>query len=144
MVDVSEPANPGRAAPSPEQLRYARLLDYGMKAGLAVLVLGFLLYATGALPALVPFDALPRLWTLPVDAYVRESGMVTGWNWVFLLDRGDIAATLGVALLAGVSLPCLAMLVPAYARNRDWLYLAITLTLVGVLVISGSGVLVSH
>jgi hypothetical protein len=50
----------------------------------------------------------------------------------------------GIALLAGVSLPCLLVLAPAYAGRRDTGYLAITLMLAGLLVLAASGALVSH
>lgn len=130
--------------PSPEQLRYARILDCGMKTGLALLIVSFGAYISGALPAELPFDALPRLWALPVEDFLRESGMPTGWNWLAMLDRGDVLALAGIVLLAGVSVPCLALLVPVYAGRGDWAYFAITLALVVVLVFAASGAFVSH
>jgi len=126
---------------SPEQLRYARVLDYGMKAGLAVLIAGFAAYVSGIAPPLVPFEELPRLWALPVPDYLRETGMASGWSWLALLGKGDVLALVGIVLLAGVSAPCLLVLVPAYAARRDWAYLVITLLLIGVLVLAASGVL---
>ena len=130
--------------PSPEQLRYARFLGYGMKAGLAVLIAGFAAYLGGALPVQVPLEELPRLWALPVGDYLRESGMATGWGWVAMLGRGDVLALTGIVLLSGVSVPCLTLLVPAYAAAGDRAYLVITLLLIGVLVLAASGVLTTH
>ena len=135
----AEPRRDSRA--SPEQLRYARIVDYGMKAGLAVLIAGFIAYASGIAPPLVPLEELPRVWALPVPEYLRETGMAAGWGWLALLGNGDALALAGVALLAGVSAPCLLVLVLSYARRRDWAYFAITLLLVGVLVLAASGVL---
>lgn len=137
-------ANARAGTPSAEQLRYARWLDCGMKAGLALLVLGFAAYLAGALPPQVPPESLPRLWTLPVGEYLRASGMPTGWSWLAMLDRGDVAALSGIALLSGASLPCLAMLLPGYARRRDRAFFCITLGLVCVLALAASGVFVSH
>jgi len=139
---MTEASNTDRA--SPEQLRYARLLDWAVKLGLAALIAGFAAYVSGLVPLLVPLEALPRLWTLPVADYVRESGVATGWGWLTQSDRADVMITGGIAILAGISIPCLAALVPFYARARDWPYLAVTLTLVGVLVFAASGVLVTH
>ena len=139
MVDMN--GDSARAkGPSPEQQRYARILDCGMKAGLAVLIGGFAVYVSGALPAQVPFEALPRLWALPVEDFLRESGMASGWGWLAMLARGDVLALVGIALLAGVSLPCLILLAPVYARQGDRAYLAITLLLVGVLLLAASGI----
>jgi hypothetical protein len=131
-------------APSTEQLRYARILGYGMAAGLIVLAGGFAVYVTGLLPAQIPFDALPRLWTLPVDEFLHASGMPSGWDWLALLAKGDVLAVVGIAVLAAVSLPCLLVLVPVYAGRRDTAYLAMALLLAGLLVLAASGVFGSH
>lgn len=127
-----------------EQLRYARILDYGMKAGLAALIAGFLAYASGALPVQVPLEALPRLWALPVGDYLRESGMPAGWGWLPLVGMGDVVAFTGIVLLAGVSVPCLIVLALAYAGRGDNVYCSITLLLAGVLVLAASGILSMH
>lgn len=126
---------------SPEQLRYARVLDYGMKAGLAVLIAGFLAYVSGIVPAQVPLEELPRLWVLRVPDYLRETGMTSGWGWLAMVGAGDVLALIGIALLAGISAPCLLVLIPVFARRRDWVYLSITLLQIGVLVLAASGVL---
>ena len=127
-----------------EQLRYARMLDYGMKAGLVLLIAGFLAYVSGVLPVQVPVESLPRLWTLPVGDYLRESGMPAGWGWLPLVGMGDILALTGIALLAGVSVPCLIVLALAYAGRGDRIYCSITLLLAGVLVLAASGILSMH
>lgn len=142
MVDLSDTPRPG--APSPEQLRYAGILGVGVKAGFFALIAGFAAALTGALPLQVPFETLSRLWTLPVGDYLREAGVQAGWNWLAPSGKGDVLGLAGIALLAGVSIPCLLALVPFYAARKDWKYLVITLLLTGVLTLAASGVLVSH
>jgi len=105
------------------------------------LIAGFAAYAGEMLPLQVPFDALPRLWSLPVGDFLRESGMPAGWGWLTMLGKGDVLALAGIALLASVSPLCLLLLLPAYAQRRDGAYLAFTLALVGVLVLAASGIL---
>ncbi len=144
MVDVKPNDRGTSGVPSPEQLLYARILDVGMKTGLAFLIAGFAAYLGGVLPVQVPLEDLPRLWGLPVGEFLRESGMATGWRWFAMLDRGDVLALTGIVLLSGISVPCLVLLVPAYAARGDRAYLVITLLLVGVLVLAASGVLVTH
>ena len=139
MVDLSP-----RPGPSSEQLLYARVLDYGVKAGLALLVIGFAVYVAGALPLQVPLEDLPRLWALPVGEYLRESGAAVHWYSAGALQRGDVLALAGIVFLAGVSVPCLLLIGWAYAARRDWSYLAITAALAGVLVLAASGALVLH
>jgi cytochrome c553 len=117
---------------SEEQLRYARILDVGVKAGLAILLATFLVYLSGLLPPQVPLEALPRLWTLPVADFLRESAVQPGWLGLARFDVGDMLALSGIALLSGLSFPCLALLARDYARRRDWWYLAITVSLIAV------------
>lgn len=126
---------------SDEQLRYARWLDHGTRTGFAVLVLAFLAYATGLTTPQVPLHRLPQLWNLPVDAFVRAAGVPTGWGWLRLALHGDIANLLGIAVLAGCSVPCLLSLLPLYARRGDRAYFAICVAEIAVLLLAASGVL---
>ena len=130
----------GAPRPSKQQLTYARVLGIGVVLAFGLLVIGALLYFSGALQPAIPVDALPHLWTLATRDFLRASGMHGGWSWVAMLDRGDILPLGGIAVLAGVSVPCLAALVPGYVRQKDWTYLAITLAMIGTLVLAGSGV----
>lgn len=133
-----------KAGPSREQLLYARVVDWGMKAGLAVLIIGFTAYLSGVLPAQVPLEELPRLWALAAGDYLRGNGTASGWSPAAMLERGDMLALAGIVFLAGVPIPCLLVLGLAYAVGRDWSYLAMTTALVGILVLAASGVLVAH
>jgi hypothetical protein len=128
---------------SPEQLHYARALSLGMRAGLAILIATFAAYLAGVLPVQVHHEDLPRLWSLPVGQYMEEIGLEPGWSWL-ASGKGDLLALAGIALLAGISIPCLLVLVPAYARRSDRAHLAITLAIVGVLVFAAAGVFVPH
>jgi hypothetical protein len=129
------------ASPSPAQLRYARVLDAGMKVGLCVLVLGFLAYVSGLVPAHVPPAQLPGLWTLAAPDYVRATGAPQGWEWIVMLGSGDILPLVGIAILSGISLVCFIVLLPLYAARRDWIYLAIAALEIAVLTLAASGVL---
>lgn len=125
----------------PEQERYARLLDWGTRVGLLVLVLSFAAYLTGLLPAHVAVDRLPEVWAHPVAQYLAETQTPTGWGWVRLLGHGDIIGLAGIVLLAGVSAVCLLALVPLYAARGDKAFVAICLAEVAVVVLAASGLL---
>ncbi|HEX6362487.1 MAG TPA: hypothetical protein VFZ93_06020 [Albitalea sp.] len=134
-----------QAARSPvqpaEQLRYARALDWGGRIGLAMLVATFVAYASGLLAPHVPLEQLPSLWQLPVDRYRALTGSPAGWDWLALADRGDVATLLGIAVLAGCSIVCLAALLPLYLARGDRAYVVLCLAEVGVLLVAASGVL---
>jgi hypothetical protein len=75
------PTEPVHSQP-PEQQRYARLLDWGTRAGLLLLVASFVAYVSGLLPGVVPVDRLPELWSLPVAQFQARTQMPGGWGWL--------------------------------------------------------------
>ena len=89
---------------SPEALRYAKVLSFGVKLGFVTLVVTFLLYVTGILEPLIPVDQLPKYWGLSVSDYVKATGTPTGWGWVTGLDKGDMLNLLGIVVLVIASL----------------------------------------
>jgi hypothetical protein len=129
------------APQAPEQIRYARWLEVGTHAGMLVLVLLFLAYLAGLTAPQVPPDRLAEVWGLPIDEFLRATGTPTGWHWVALVRRGDLATLAGIVLLLGSSLPCLVVLLPLYARRGDRIFLGICLAEVAVSLLAASGVL---
>ncbi len=135
-----KPTTPTHTQP-PEQERYARLLDWGTRVGLFLLVASFAAYVSGLLPGFVPVQSLPELWSLPVAQFQARTQMPVGWGWLALLGHGDVLGLLGIALLAGVSVPCLLALVPIYAARGDKAYVVICLLEVAVVALAASGLL---
>ena len=139
MTSMTSPPDP--QAQPPEQELYARLLDWGTRIGLLLLVASFVAYVSGLLPGVVPVDRLPELWSLPVAQFQARTQMPGGWGWLALLGHGDVLGLLGIALLAGVSIPCLLALVPIYAARGEKAYVAICLLEVAVVALAASGLL---
>jgi hypothetical protein len=124
-----------------EALRYALLLDWGTRIGLVVLVLGFAAYVFGFITPLVSLDQLPQLWNKPVAVYLKATGTPTGWGWLGLAGKGDMLNLVGIAILAGCSLPPLLGLIPLYIKRRDYAYAVLCAAIVLVLVLAASGIL---
>lgn len=122
------------------QLRYALLLEWGTRLGLAVLALSFAAYVGGWLPAQVPPQQLPALWSQPAAQFHGLTGSPTGWGWLALLDRSDMLGLAGIGVLAGCSLVALLALVPMYARSRDRTFALLCLVEAGVLLAAASGI----
>ena len=127
--------------PSVEQLRYARVLEIGSKLGFVTLVAGFLAYVTGVLEEHVVVEQLPALWGLSLAEYLRMTQTPTGWGWIVHLHKGEFAGLLGIAVLAGCSIVCLATIVPLYARRRDRIYAVVCTLEIIVVVLAASGIL---
>ena len=128
-------------AQSTEQLRYAKLLEWGTRIGLLVLVLSFAAYLSGWLAPRLSVRELAALWHLPASEFTQRTGMPQGWGWLAHLHQGDLAGLLGIALLAACSMPCLLALVPLYLRRGDRAYAAICLAEVAVLLLAASGLM---
>jgi hypothetical protein len=124
-----------------EAFRYAFLLDWGTRIGLVGLVLSFAAYLFGLLTPHVPLDQLPSVWNLPVNTFLERTGTPTGWGWLNLAHKGDMSNLIGIALLAGCSLPPLLGLIPLYLKRRDTVYAVICALIATVLVLAASGLL---
>jgi len=124
-----------------EAARYALLLDWGTRVGLVVLVLGFAAYVFGFITPLVSLDQLPQLWDKPVAVYLKTTGTPTGWGWLALAGKGDMLNLVGIAILAGCSLPPLLGLIPLYLKRRDYAYAVLCAAIVLVLILAASGIL---
>ncbi len=121
--------------------RYATILDWGTRIGLVLLILGFAAYMLGLTTPLVALQDLPQLWGQPAAVFQQKTGTPLGWGWMAMLGKGDMLNLLGIAVLAGCSIPPLLSLVPLYLKRRDYVYVGLCLSIVVVLVLAASGVL---
>ena len=126
---------------SAEQQLYARWLDWATRVSLAALVAAFLAYAGGLLAPAVAVEDLPRLWVLPVEDYLRTTGVPPGWGWVGLLATGDYLNLVGVALLGLVTVLCYLRILPPLLARGERLQGAFAVAQVVVLLLAASGLL---
>ena len=75
--------------PTPEQVRYAEVLEKGMLFGLLCLIVTFALYVFGIMEPYVPLEQLSQHWQKNVDQYLAEAKIEAGWSWVGMLKYGD-------------------------------------------------------
>lgn len=124
----------------PEQLAYARWLDWGARAGLALLVAGCAAYLLGIVAPHVPFEALARAWSLPVDQYRAAVAAPAGWDWVRLAGRGDYLNFVGIALLGLTSLACTLRALPLLLARGERALALIAGLQAAVLALAAAGV----
>jgi hypothetical protein len=124
-----------------EQLAYAKLLDSGMKLGLLILVVTFIVYVTGILAPHVPVNDLPKYWKMPVHKYLVATGIHPGWAWLGMLGKGDFLNFVGIAFLAGVTIICYVRIIPILLKKKDTIYAVLAVVEVLVLTLAASGVL---
>ncbi|MHC4401378.1 MAG: DUF1634 domain-containing protein [Planctomycetota bacterium] len=137
---MNDPSN-ASAEPSAEQLLYASVLEKGMYLGLACLFVTFALYVLGIMGPHIPLEKVPEYWTKDVQEYLTETGIEDGWGWVKMLGKGDCVNFVGIAILAGVTVLCYLAIVPQLLKRRDFVYAALALVEVLVLVTAASGII---
>ncbi len=140
---MTEAANQATYTQGREQLAYARILDWGVGIGLAVLIVTFAVGASGLLPAQVPLDRLPELWSHSATRFLAETGVPDGWGWIALLDRGDMLGHVGIAILCATAGLGLVLLVPMAVADGDRLFAAICAVEIAVLALAASGLLMT-
>ena len=114
-----------------------------MRSGLALLVVSFIAYVLGWLPAFVPLEDLPKIWGLSTTEYLQQTHAPTGWDWLAQTAHGDYAGLVGIAWLSGCSLLCLLAIMPIYARRKDWAFVMICIAALIVQLVAASGILSS-
>lgn len=126
-----------------EQIAYAKLLDTGMKFGLIMLVITFVIYLTGIMSPYIPVNDLPKYWGMSVYKYLEATNIHPGWSWLGMLGKGDFLNFTGIAFLAGVTILCYIRIIPILFNKKDMVYGAIAILEVLVLVLAASGILKS-
>lgn len=126
---------------SEEQVAYAKLLDLGMKFGLIMLVVTFIIYLFGIFTPHIPVNDLPKYWSLPVKEYLKATNIHTGWSWIYLLGKGDFLNFTGIAFLSGITIICYMRIIPILFRKKDTVYAVLAIMEVLVLVLAASGIL---
>ncbi len=126
---------------SEEQMAYAKILNFGMWFGLALLVITFFIYISGVLPTFVPIKDLPKYWTMRVHDFNHELHAPTGWGWTAFVGKGDYLNFLPIAILAGLTILCYLVILPILARKKDTPYVVIAIVEVLVLALAASGLL---
>ena len=124
-----------------EQLAYAKLLDFGMKLGLLVIIITFIVYLSGILTPHIPVNDLPRYWGMSVHKYLEATGIHPGWTWLGMLGKGDFLNFVGIAFLAGVTILCYVRIIPLLFKKKDSVYGILAILEVLVLVLAASGIL---
>jgi hypothetical protein len=139
-VAPSERVQDSRLEPTPEQTRYAGILEGGTYLGLLCLLITFPLYVLGVVEPHVPLQKVVQCWTLDAHGYRTETGTDAGWSWVSMVGHSDFMNFVGIAVLASVSVFCYCAVMPMMLKRKDWTYVVLALLQVAVLIVAASGI----
>ncbi len=122
------------------QKSFARWIEAGTRAGLALLAAGFAAYVSGLLPPHVPLAELAGSWHLPLAQFTAATGAPTGWQWLQLAGRGDYFNFVGIVLLASIIIAAYLRVLSLVAR-KDRAFAVIAALEIIVLLAAASGLL---
>lgn len=127
--------------PSEEQIIYANLLLMGMVAGIIIMMITYVIYITGLLPAHVDMQSISSNWGKGIHEYLEITHSPDGWGWVGLLIKGDFLNYVGFTLLGLMTIICYLVLVRGFFRKKDWIFAVISILEIAVLSLAASGLL---
>lgn len=133
--------NNDKTRASEEQIAYANILNTGMWFGLFVLLVTFVVYASGILPSFIPIGELPNYWGMKAKDYIHTLNAPTGWGWITMIGKGDYLNFIGIVILAGLTVLCYLAILPILIRKKDTPYVIIAILETAVLVLAASGIL---
>lgn len=107
--------------------------------GLVLSLAVFILYAAGLIPPGVPASESAALWSEPSGIYLEETGLGFTSGWFLKPENGYVLCTAALAVLASTALPTLGALAVFWFRRRDFLYGAVSLVIMGVLILAVTG-----
>jgi hypothetical protein len=124
-----------------EQMSYARILDTGMKIGMLLLIITFIIYVTGIFPSYLQVEDLPKYWSISVHDYLELTNIQAGWGWIKMVNKGDFLNFVSIAFLAGVTIICYIRIIPILFRKKDMVYGVLAILEVLILTLAASGLL---
>ncbi|MBF0104016.1 MAG: DUF1634 domain-containing protein [Deltaproteobacteria bacterium] len=125
----------------PEQITYANILFFGAWIGIFIMILTYVVYATGLITPHVDIMLIIQNWDKGVDEYMHITNSPRGWEWLTLLDKSDYLNFVGLVLIALLTIVCYLFLMVGYKKKKDWIYFFICLFEIIVLAFAASGIL---
>lgn len=121
------------------QLHYADILHWVAIIGFVFLILTFGLYVSGTLPSLVNPSEVPQMWHLQSEAFLQQTGLSTGWEWVEDIAHGDILTFASLIFLASGTIICFAITLVIFIKKKEWAYTVFVALEIVVLLTAASG-----
>ncbi len=121
------------------QLSYATVLFWTSTLGIIFIIAGYLTYVLQLLPSAVSPAEVALHWHLRAAELHNVVAVPSGWDWLTQLGRGDVISYASIVYLSSVTMFCLAVIIPAFVKEKDFIYTVLTLLQVTVLLFVAAG-----
>lgn len=122
------------------QLAYAGVLGVTSTLGIILVVLGYIVYVFQLLPLSVPVEAVAANWHLRAADLHRQIHVSSGWSCFSELGKGDAISYVSIIYLASVTMFCLFAAAMAFFKEKNLIYVTISILQLGVLVFAAAGI----
>ncbi len=122
------------------QLAYASVLGFASAVGMILIAAGYLIYVFELLPSAASVAEVAAHWHLRASELHQAVPVPSGWNWIGDLLHGDVLSYASIIYLSASTIFCLAFIIPALIREKDFTYTVITILQVSVLVFAAAGI----
>jgi hypothetical protein len=143
IVTIKDSSKACEIQATEEQMIYANILNTGMKIGLVVLILTFLIYIGGIFTPHIPVGEVSKYWGMKSHEYLQATSIEPGWSWLTKYGKGDFLNFFPVAFLAGLTIMCYMAIIPTLLKKKDTIYFVLALIEILVLFGAASGILSS-
>lgn len=121
------------------QLTYATVLSWTSTVGIFFIIAGYVIYVFQLLPSTVSPAEVALHWHLRAAELHKLVAVPSGWDWITQLGRGDVLSYASIVYLSSVTMFCLAVIIPAFFKEKDIIYTVLTLLQVVVLLFVAAG-----
>jgi len=125
----------------PEAIIYAKILKYGSLIGIVAMIITFLIYIFGIMPAYVSPEKIPQLWHLTAHEFLEHIHLKSGWDWLHYLNYGDMFNYVGIVFLAALTIVGYVAIIPLLFASGARAVGIIAVVEVLILVLAASGIL---
>ena len=123
------------------QLAYAGILAKATTLGIALVVLGYIVYAFQLLPLSVPIDQVAGNWHLRAAEFHHQvPGAPSGWSCFSQAGKGDMLSYISIIYLGIVTMMCLVVAGFVFSREKNVIYTLFSFVQVAVLVLAAAGI----
>ena len=120
---------------------YAKTLRITSLIFLALIVIGFVLYISGALPTPRTPKVIADTWHLSAQIFKEKNQIPGGWSWARHPGQGDMISLGTIFLISLTSIICLPAALVIYIRESNTIYAVIVAVEFLVLCLAAVGVL---
>jgi hypothetical protein len=122
------------------QLAYAGILGKATTLGIALIIIGYVVYAFNLIPLSVSIEQVASNWHLRAGDFHQKINAPLGWSCFNDPGKGDVLSYISLIYLGIVTIFCLFGAGIAFLREKNMIYTFFAFAQMAVLILAAAGV----